>query len=151
MWIALLLTAALLIVDRVGKYLARQGKLSRSGAKGHIMLTHLENSGMMGGICKENKLLSRILPCLSFAAVLFCFIPHFGQRNTLSKAGIALFTAGGLSNIYDRIRRGSVTDYIRFPKLPLKKLKRLVWNVADFMIIVGAVLTAIDALREKGR
>ena len=148
MWF-FILAAVLFLLDRTGKYLARQGKLPTSLLDGRIVLTHWENRGMAGGVCKDNKYLSSILPCLCYAVVLLCFIPHFVQRNVLSKAGIALFTAGGLSNIYDRIRRGSVTDYIRFPRLPLQKLKRLVWNIADFMIILGAILAAIGILKES--
>lgn len=149
MWIALCIASALFVLDRVLKRLSREGKLTVSPAKRHIRLTHLENEGMMGGVCKERKALSRILPCVSLLAVVALCIPHFGQKDTLSKAGITLFTLGGISNIYDRIRRGSVTDYIQFPKLPIRKLKRLVWNVADFMILIGAVLTVIGELKKR--
>lgn len=148
MWIALLIAALLLIADQVLKYRARQGK-TKSFAKGHIVLTHLENEGMLFGLCKKRQSLSRILPCVSLAAVLACCIPHFSQKDTLTKAGVAFFTLGGLSNIYDRIRHGSVTDYLHFPKLPMKKFKRLVWNVADFMILIGAVLTVIGEIKKK--
>ena len=50
------------------------------------------------------------------------------------------------------IRRGSVTDYVRFPGAG-KKLRNLVWNLADFMLLGGTVLTAIGLLREliKGK
>lgn len=148
MWFVCL-SAALFLLDRIAKHLARQGKLPTALLDGRILLTHLENSGMMGGLCKENKRLSRILPCLSFVAVLGCFVPHFMQKTDLSKTGIILFSVGGLSNVLDRIRRGSVTDYIRFPQLPFKKLKRLVWNLADFMIIIGAALAVIGILKES--
>ena len=149
MWIALCTASALFALDRVLKRLSREGKLTTSRSNGHIRLTHLENEGMMGGVCKNRKVLSRYLPCASLLAVIALCIPHFSQKDTLSKAGIALFTLGGVSNIYDRIRRGSVTDYIRFPRLPLKKLRRLVWNIADFMIILGAILAVIGELKDS--
>lgn len=149
MWIALLAAASLLALDRLLKHLARQGKLTFSAANGHVVTTHHENSGMMFGLCKKQQTLTRYLPCVSLLAVLSYFLPHFSQRSTLSKAGIVLFTLGGISNIYDRIRRGSVTDYIRFPKFPVKKLVRLVWNVADFMILLGALFTWVGTWKDK--
>lgn len=149
MWIALLVGIGLFALDRIGKQLSREGKLTASTVGGHIRLTHLENAGMIFGLCKKHQTLSRYLPCVSLLAVLACCVPHFSQKNALSRAGITLFTLGGISNIFDRIRRGSVTDYIQFPKLPGKKAKRLVWNMADFMIILGAVLAAIGILKES--
>ena len=149
MWIALLAAASLLALDRLLKHLARQGKLTLSAADGHVVMTHHENSGMIFGLCKKQTVLSRYLPCVSLLAVLWYFLPHLSRRSTLSKAGIVLLTLGGISNLYDRIRRGSVTDYLCFPKLPVKKLARLIWNVADFMILLGALFTWIGTWKDK--
>ena len=74
------------------------------------------------------------------------------RRTAPARLGILLTLTGGLSNQYDRLRRGSVTDYVRFPGAG-KKLRSLVWNLADFMLLGGTVLTAIGLLREliKGK
>ncbi len=63
---------------------------------------------------------------------------------------ILLVLTGGLSNQYDRMRRGSVTDYVQLPGAG-KKLGRLVWNIADFMLLGGVVLTVIGLIREMIR
>ena len=60
---------------------------------------------------------------------------------------VLLVLAGGLSNQYDRMRRGRVTDYVQLPRAG-KKLGRLVWNVADFMLLGGVVLSVIGLIRE---
>jgi len=44
-----------------------------------------------------------------------------------------------LSNLYDRCRKGYVTDYIRFHS-PWKRLNELVFNLSDLFIMAGAVL-----------
>ena len=69
-----------------------------------------------------------------------------------AQLGILSVLLGGISNQWDRLRRGSVTDYVRFPGAG-KKLRSLVWNLADFMLLGGTVLTAIGLLREliKGK
>lgn len=149
MWIVLFAAAALFAADRLLKRLARQGKLTFSLAHGRVVADHLENSGIICGLCRKRPLLAKVLPCASLLAALSCFLPHFSRRSALSRAGIALFTLGGVSNIYDRMRRGSVTDYLRFPRLPVKKLARLVWNVADFMILFGVLLTGLGMGKER--
>ena len=54
---------------------------------------------------------------------------------------------GGISNQWDRLRRGSVTDYLQFPHRKAKK-RALVWNLADFMLIGGVVLTVAGLVKE---
>ena len=128
MWILIGVTAALLVCDRVLKALARSEKLRYRG-----------------------KLLQWVpLGIWLLAAALL--LPDVERRTAPARLGILLTLTGGLSNQYDRLRRGSVTDYVRFPGAG-KKLRSLVWNLADFMLLGGTVLTAIGLLREliKGK
>ena len=58
-----------------------------------------------------------------------------------------LLCAGGTGNVLERLVWGRVTDYIRFPRLPGMRLGRLVWNLADFMLLAGALLLAAGGLQ----
>ena len=71
---------------------------------------------------------------------------HWGGRVRLT----ALWNSGGafglpigrrpllaLSNLWERLRRGRVYDYLRFPKAP-GPLGRYVYNLADLAIFLGA-------------
>ena len=62
----------------------------------------------------------------------------FRRRSPIG-AGLAL--GGGLSNLWERLRRGAVYDYVQFPKLP--KIGRYVWNLADLAILIGGLLLAL--------
>ena len=64
----------------------------------------------------------------------------------MKRTGWAFLTGGALSNLYDRCRKGYVVDYIRF-HTTWKRLNDLVFNLADFFIMIGAVLVSIG--REK--
>lgn len=56
---------------------------------------------------------------------------------------------GGMSNWYDRHKRGYVTDYVSFRFGP-EKFRRLVFNVSDFCIFFGlALLTAISCRESR--
>ena len=64
----------------------------------------------------------------------------------LSRTG-KLRMEGKYLRLIDRLRRGSVTDYLQFPHRRVKK-RALVWNLADFMLIGGVVLTVLGLVRE---
>ena len=61
-----------------------------------------------------------------------------GVSNSWS-LGAALILAGGISNLFDRILWGQVIDYLGFFKLT-------VFNLADVLLIIGAILVAYGEL-----
>ena len=147
MYIAIAIAAALLGADRVLKYLSRTGKL-RLESK-YLRLTHLENRGFFLGLGQKHEKLLRWLPMGVWLLAAVCLLPELGKRVFSAQLGILLVLLGGLSNQFDRLRRGSVTDYLQFPHRGAgKKLRNLVWNLADFMLIGGVVLTALGLVRE---
>ena len=98
----------------------------------------LENKGAASGILAGHprllKGITAVMLCLCAAAI--------GQERrkgkiTIVGVGYALILGGGLSNFIDRVKKGSVTDYIRFPKCPVKKMQNLVFNLSDFGIFAG--------------
>lgn len=145
MHLAIAVTAALLALDRVLKGLARREKLHFSGKL--LRLTHLENPGFFMGVGSRYQAVLRWVPLLIWIAAAVLLLPHVERRLNPARLGILLVLTGGLSNQYDRMRRGSVTDYVQLPRAG-KKLGRLVWNVADFMLLGGVVLSVIGLIRE---
>lgn len=55
-----------------------------------------------------------------------------------SPLGAGLVLGGGLSNLWERLRRGRVFDYVQFPRAPGRG-KRYVFNLADFAIFTGVL------------
>lgn len=146
--IAIAIAAALFAADRVLKYLSRTGKLKFESK--YLRLTHLENHGFFLGLGQKHEKLLRWLPLGVWLAAAACLLPELARRAFAAKLGVLLVLLGGVSNQWDRLRRGSVTDYIQFPHRRVKK-RALVWNLADFMLIGGVVLTAAGLLRELMR
>ena len=66
----------------------------------------------------------------------------------LEKTGMIFLTAGAASNIYDRLVRKKVIDYIGFQS-KIKFLSSLTANLADFYVIIGAVLVGIGRIGKK--
>ena len=124
MYIAIAIAAALLGADRVLKYLSRTGKL-RLESK-YLRLTHLENRGFFLGLGQKHEKLLRWLPMGVWLLAAVCLLPELGKRVFSAQLGILLVLLGGLSNQFDRLRRGSVTDYLQFPHRRVKK-RSLAW------------------------
>ena len=53
----------------------------------------------------------------------------------------SLILAGAVSNTYDRINRGYVVDYLKLGK------KKAIYNISDFCIIGGVILTIFSTLK----
>jgi signal peptidase II len=60
------------------------------------------------------------------------------------RAGLWLFAAGGLGNLYDRLVYGYVVDMIEF-----RFIDFAVFNVADISVCLGAFLVALGYLRAE--
>lgn len=119
-------------------YLDRTGRRETEHAKGRIRLRALRNGGAAFGLPIQKKL----LPAASLAALWLLW-----RQRRKSPLGAGLAIGGGLSNLLERLRRGTVYDYVQFPKAP-GRLKRYVFNLADFAILLGG---AALALRRKRR
>lgn len=110
----------------VRRRLSRRGR-PRTLWNGRICLTELWNRGAAFDLPIGRGAVPAAAAALT--AVLL------RQRDCPCGAGLLL--GGGLSNLWERLRHGKVFDYIRFPRAP-GRLKRYVFNLADFSIFLGA-------------
>ena len=106
------------------------GKGPASLLGGRVLVRRLYNRGSGFGLVPLD---ARQVAPLSLAA-LWALLRWGGIR-----LGTGLLLGGGLSNLYERIRRGRVLDYLRFPRAP-GVLKKYTYNLADLFILLGAVL-----------
>jgi signal peptidase II len=79
-------------------------------------------------------------------AFWLCRLPRATHR--LMAAGLALVLGGALGNVIDRIRVGSVVDFIHFH---WDRAYFPAFNVADSAITVGAACLLLDALLDTRR
>ena len=67
----------------------------------------------------------------------------------VKRTGLSLMAAGSISNMFDRLVRGHVVDYVGF-RLEDKHLEGITYNFADFFIAAGAVITVMTKLFRPG-
>lgn len=83
------------------------------------------------------------------SSVVFTFVIALGfvlslatRGNGMLKLGLGILLGGAFSNTYDRIKKGYVVDYLNFTKAPAF-IKNIVFNISDFAIAIGALITVI--------
>lgn len=93
----------------------------------------------------------RVRPLVAFVSVLLSlvmtavFVMTLGSRGSaVLKTGLALLLGGAYSNTYDRLRRKYVVDYFSFG-VKWQKLRRVVFNLSDFCIAVGAMMLVLGS------
>ena len=124
-----------------GRFSARHGKKPWK-----IRLYRNHNDGFCFGVKKEKKELVRMVPVVftSAAAGILTWLLCRDEGRKADRIGFALITAGGLSNLYDRLKRGYVVDYF---SIRCKYLEKVVFNLGDFFIFAGsALIAAFDLL-----
>jgi signal peptidase II len=97
-----------------------------------IQLVDTRNHGVAFGLAAGSQLAVTILVSLALVALLAYFVTHSSRPLIWLPTGLLL--GGALGNLFDRIRDGSVVDFIKLP---------LGWppfNLADTAIVLGAAL-----------
>lgn len=100
-----------------------------------------------GAFLNAGESRQKLVMLLSVALTVFLtvvFVLTLGQAGKgLLKWGLTLLLGGAYSNTYDRIARKYVVDYVSF-NVPFG-LKKVIFNIGDFCIMAGALLTVIAA------
>ncbi len=110
---------------------------------GRLLLRRHHNPGVMLGMGKKQGTIVTALSLFltAFTSLVFvCSLSIYGSN--LLRAGLSLLLGGAFSNTYDRLKQQYVTDYVSF-NVKWEPLRRLVFNVSDFCIITGAMLSAL--------
>jgi len=97
-----------------------------------IELVNTRNHGVAFGFLPGSHTVVTVLIAVALAALLVYFALHSRARLIWLPTGMLL--GGAIGNVLDRVRSGSVTDFIKLP---------LGWppfNIADLSITLGVVL-----------
>ena len=146
MILILLVAAAVVTAERLIKaYVETEGENWRGKMLGgNLQREKVYNPGLILGFLKKKQVFANIL---SGAAVLtvavYAVVRSIKGMTLAAKLGFGLFLGGAISNLAERITSRHVTDYFSFCRALPKKLRRVVFNLADICIFVGAVIAAI--------
>ncbi len=122
---------------------------------GFFNIVHTENPGAAFGVLSESAGQWRAVFLIGVALVVMVFIgtilwrpARMGVNETaLLQTGFALVFGGALGNVWDRIFRGTVTDFLQFY---FGRYEFPSFNAADTAISIGAGLLLIDLWKHRG-
>ena len=116
---------------------------SKTIIKDFFYITHVNNKGAAWGLLSNNTIL------LIIVSVLFtCLFIYYIEKNNLKiyeeiSAGVIL--AGILGNMFDRIFRGYVVDFLNFY---IFGYDYPVFNIADTFIVTGVIILMVFYIKE---
>ncbi|MFA6169939.1 MAG: signal peptidase II [Candidatus Margulisiibacteriota bacterium] len=107
-----------------------------------LSLTYVRNTGAAFSILTGSSPLLIIISLFA-AGLMVYFQQRLTARDWTLKLGLALLLGGTLGNLFDRLVRHYVIDYIDFKVWP-------VFNLADIMIDLGVGLIILVLFKKKG-
>ncbi len=114
---------------------------------GRILIRKHHNRGFVCNRWQNRQRTVAVLSLLLSVLMTLVFLLSFGQRgNHVMRTELAFLLGGAFSNTYDRLKRKYVVDYFSL-NVKWKRLRRIVFNISDFCIMTGALLTVIGSIR----
>ena len=105
---------------------------------GFFRFTHVRNFGSAFSIINDSNLFLMIVGIFAIIFISY-FLIFYTRESNLLQIAISLQLSGAFGNIVDRIRLGSVTDFIDVGPWP-------VFNIADSCISVGMFLLILHII-----
>lgn len=111
-----------------------------------VLLRKVYNKGFAFNILdRYPEIIKQSSVCSSVWIVLYDFFIFLKKGRKMCKLGMTLVTAGAVSNIYDRLIREKVVDYIGM-KSKNSYLSRLTANLADVYILIGMMMVSLSRI-----
>lgn len=149
----LAITAAVIVLDRVTKLIV----ISRipvareiSVIPGIFQISHWENTGAAFSMFADSSSPWRTAGLIAFSAVATLVVSWLlvksGPTLNSTTAALSLILGGAVGNLWDRIQKGTVTDFLDFY---LGEHHWPPFNVADSAIVIGSILLLTVLLAPK--
>jgi signal peptidase II len=150
--ILLIAIGATIGCDRVTKHVAAT-MLSEAPRRSFLAdtfrLEYTENDGAFLGLGADWPIAVRTAVFGVGSGLLLIGVAVFAMRERWPRRallGVALFVAGGASNLVDRIAYGTVIDFMN---VGIGSLRTGIFNVADMAIMVGVGILVLEGYRSN--
>lgn len=148
MAIIIYLSIILLIIDQLSKILIIKYidiNHSMELIKNFFYLTYTHNEGAAFSILTGQRLFL-ILIAVIILIILFNYLKKNKVEGKIDRLAFSLIIGGSLGNLFDRIVRGYVVDFLDFK---IFGYNFPVFNLADTFIVIGVLLLLITLTRKE--
>jgi signal peptidase II len=149
----LLIVLIVVVLDRWTKHLVAQRIRLYAHIQvipGFFRLTHTENTGAAFSLFADSTAPWKTGLLVGFSVVALIVVSVLLWKNHQSQiatgVGLSLIMGGALGNLWDRLARGRVVDFLL---VYVKQYQWPVFNLADSAIVVGAGLLIVEILFMK--
>src|SRR5229473_8076523 len=149
----LLIALFVVLLDRWTKYVVARRIPLYSHIQvipGFFRLTHTENTGAAFSLFADSTAPWKTGLLIAFSVIALLVVSVLLWRNhhanIATGIGLSLIMGGALGNLWDRLARGRVVDFLLFY---VKRYQWPVFNLADSAIVVGAGLLVVEILFSK--
>src|SRR6202050_254986 len=151
----LLIALIVVMLDRWSKHMAAQRIPLYSHIQvipGFFQLTHTENTGAAFSLFADSNAHWKTAMLIVFSMIALIVVSVLLWKNhhahVATGIGLSLIMGGALGNLWDRLARGRVVDFLL---VYVKQYQWPVFNLADSAIVVGAGLLIIEILFAKSQ
>jgi signal peptidase II len=147
---------AIFLADRLSKVYIQSHVPAwdtRAVIPGFFNIIHTENPGAAFSLFSEAHsgwrtffLVVVSTTAMIVVATLLWHPTHRTGDSRFMRLGLAFILGGALGNLYDRLFRGAVTDFLEFY---IRDYRWPAFNVADTALTVGALLVVVAMLRTR--
>jgi signal peptidase II len=149
----LLIALIVVVLDRWTKHVVAQRISLYSHIQvipGFFRLTHTENTGAAFSLFADSTAPWKTVLLIGFSVIALAVVSILLWKNNHARMvtgiGLSLIMGGAVGNLWDRVARGRVVDFLLFY---VKRYQWPVFNLADSAIVVGAGLLVIEILFAK--
>src|SRR5580704_13145844 len=149
----LLIALVVVLLDRWTKHLVAQHISLYSHIQvipGFLRLTHTENTGAAFSLFADSTAPWKTWLLIAFSVVALLVVSILLWKNQhahiITGIGLSLIMGGALGNLWDRVARGRVVDFLL---VYFRRYQWPVFNLADSAIVVGAGLLVLEILFVK--
>jgi len=149
----LLIALIVVLLDRWTKYVVAERIPLYSHIQvipGFFRLTHTENTGAAFSLFADSTAPWKTGLLIAFSAIALLVVSVLLWKNhhahVATGVGLSLIMGGALGNLWDRLARGRVVDFLLFY---VNRYQWPVFNLADSAIVVGAGLLVLEIVFAK--
>jgi signal peptidase II len=151
----LLIALLVVMLDRWSKHVVAQRIALYSHIQiipGFFRLTHTENTGAAFSLFADSPAPLKTALLIAFSGIALVVVSVLlwknHQAHVATGIALSLIMGGALGNLWDRLARGRVVDFLLFY---FRRYQWPVFNLADSAIVIGAGLLVIEILFARSR
>ena len=147
MTFALLLSAVVIVLDQITKYMVAGNMLLYEDIpviSGFFHITYVQNTGMAWSMLSGQQILLSLAAAVAIGVMLWVLITR--KPGILVRISLGLMIGGAAGNLIDRLLLNHVRDFLNFY---IFGYDFPVFNIADVALCIGVAFLILDSFLEE--